>query len=360
MNLKTAAILFTAILLLLVSGCASFIGGGTYTMRFFVNETSEILDGDIMNNGNLIGHTENGTFRAEVEQLRPGIITLNGTYAGEPFELDFEFPAGSFNYSRIDFVAGKPEIEAAIFNASRLDIPKIERTVFDLVNGERMAAGIAPLKWNDRVGAVARDYAMTLSVEGFHHKDIEGKNAGDRLKSGKIFYTVAAENLYVVSGLNASVNVSEVAVKGWMSSPGHRSPILDRDGLFSDTGVGVFCERKTCYSVMVFAGLEQNKDIRLNPGYLTFGYLYDPAYPFDFDVPVDIKVTSDQNINIYLVPDRAQYDNIVNGKGYDAISESRQVKDFSQSLIARKGQGITIELPRSSSAADVNIHIRYS
>jgi len=329
-------------------------------MRFFVNETSETLNGDVLNNGNLLGVAENGTFRAAVERLRPGVITLNGTYAGEPFELDFEFPASSFNYSRMDFVAGKAGIEAATFNASGLDTPKIGRSVLDLVNGERMAAGLAQLKWNDRVAAVARDYARTLSVEGFHHKDIEGKDVGDRLKSGGIFYTVAAENLYMVSGLNASANVSEAAVKGWMSSPGHRSPILDRDGIFSDAGVGVFCERKTCYSVMVFAGMEQNKDVRLNPGYLTFVYLYDPAYPFDFDAPVDIMIESDGNINVYIVPDRVQYENIVNGRGYDAISESRQVKDFNQSLIARKGQGIAIELPRSGSAADVNIHVRYS
>ncbi|MBU4077107.1 MAG: hypothetical protein KKI06_10460 [Euryarchaeota archaeon] len=215
------------------------------------------------------------------------------------------------------------------------------------------------LKWNEKIAAIARSYSKTLSIEGFHHKDLEGKDAGDRLRENNIFYTVAAENLYMMEGLNATVNISETAVTGWLHSPAHRSPILDRDELFSDAGVGIYCEKKTCYAVMVFAGLERSQKIELNPGYLTFLYLYDPSFPFDFDVPVSVEIDSTEYVDIFFVPNREQYEKFLQHGNYQSTIEKKGTRSFSTMVVASKGQGIIIQ-SADDKTAKININLIYS
>jgi len=305
-----------------------------------------------------MGFARNGIFNTTLEKLRPGLIALNGTYENQPFEIYFEFPMENMNYSGTNFSIKMGDLRKYLFNASLLDISKLEHEVLDRINKERSASGIKTLKWNDRIAAIARNYSRTLSIQGFHHKDLEGKDAGDRLRENGIFYTVAAENLYMIEGLNGTVNISETAVEGWLHSPAHRSPIMDRDELFSDTGVGLYCEKKTCYAVMVFAGLVRAQKIELDPGYLTFLYLYDPSYPFDFDVPVYVEVDSTEYVNIYIVPDREQYNSFLQNRNYQSSMKSERTKKFSTRVIASKGQGIIIQ-STGGNKGEINIHFSY-
>jgi len=249
------------------------------------------------------------------------------------------------------------DLNKAIFNASTIDIQKVEREIFDDINEERKVSGTNILKWNSKIAQVARNYSKTLSIEGFAHKDLEGKNVGDRLKENKIFYTIVAEDLYMLEGLSDEGNMSNTIVSGWMKSPGHRSPIVDRDGLFSDGGAGVYCENKSCYAVMVFAGLEHNQNIKLDQGYLTFIYLYDPSYPFDFDVPVSIDIDSTDYIDIYLVSNREQYNDFLKNHQINSIYESLQIRTFTRKVTARKGEGIILQ---SDGGADIDVNLRYS
>lgn len=359
MTPKIVSLIFMITLITFTAGCTSYLGESSYKMNFFVNETGEPIEGNVYNNNNLLGYAENGSFVTGIEKLRPGLISINGTYQNQPFEFYFEFPWESLNYSGIDFSLHKSDLMKVLFNASSLDIQRIEREIFDNINEERRASGTNILKWNIRIAAVARNYSKTLSIEGFAHKDLEGKNVGDRLKENKIFYTIVAEDLYMIEGLSDEGNMSRTIVSGWMNSPGHRSPIVDRDGLFSDGGAGVYCEKKNCYAVMVFAGLEHNENIKLDHGYLTFIYLYDPSYPFDFDVPVSIDISSTEYIDIYLVAGREQYDNFLSNRNLNSITESKQVRTFSRKVTARKGEGIIIQ-SAGSATADIDVHLRYS
>ena len=340
------------------AGCSSYIGDSSYKMNFFVNETFEPLEGNVYNNDNLLGFATNGTLVTNIEKLRPGLISINGTYNNQSFEFFFEFPKERLNYSGIDFSLHRNELNKAIFNASSIDIQKIELEIFDNINEERKARGTNTLKWNSKIAQVARNYSKTLSIEGFAHKDLEGRSVGDRLSENKIFYTIVAEDLYMTEGLNDEGNLSRTIVNGWMKSPGHRSPIVDRDNLFSDGGAGVYCEKKNCYAVMVFAGLEHDQNIKLDHGYLTFMYLYDPSYPFDFDVPVSIDISSTEYIDIYLVSGREQFDNFMKNGNINSITESKQVRAFSRKVTARKGEGIIIQ--STMGTADVDVHLRYS
>jgi uncharacterized protein YkwD len=357
MNIRHAiSVIFLIAFTVFTTGCMSSIRDSSYTMHFFVNETGEPLEGNVYNNDNLLGHATNGTIFTAIEKLRPGLLSLNGTYENQPFEFFFEFPKDSLNYSGINFSVHISDLNKAIFNASAIDIPKIEREIFDDINEERKTSGTHILGWNSKIAQVARNYSKTLSIEGFAHKDLEGKDVGDRLKENKIFYTIVAEDLYMLEGLSDEGNMSNTIVSGWMNSPGHRSPIVDRDGLFSDGGVGVYCEKKSCYAVMVFAGLEHNQNIKLDPGYLTFIYLYDPSYPFDFDVPVSIDIASTGYIDVYLVSNREQYNEFLKNRHINSIYESSQVRTFTRTVTAQKGEGIILQ---SDGGADIDVRLRY-
>ncbi|VVB88793.1 Cysteine-rich secretory protein family protein [uncultured archaeon] len=359
MNRKIALILVLMASLVITSGCVSNTGNSSYTMHFFINETGEPLEGNIFNNNNLLGYAGNGSFNTSPENLRPGFIALNGTYDNQPFEFVFEFPRESLNYSGMVFPVRKDTLKRFLYNTSGLDIAGLERDIFNRVNEERQKAGIRNLIWNDKIASIAKTYSKTLSIEGFNHKDIEGNDVGDRLKEGKIFYTVAAEDLSMIEGLNGTINISGSIVNGWMESPGHRSPIMDRDELFSDGGTGMYCEKKTCYAVMVFAGLEHNENIQLDPNYMAFIYLYDPSYPFDFDVPVTIDIESTDYINIYLVSGRDQYENFLHNGKYQSFLESEMTKKFNTKVVASKGHGVIIR-SAGSKIASIHVHIRYS
>lgn len=163
----------------------------------------------------------------------------------------------------------------------------------------------------------------------------------------------------MIENLNATVNISETAVAGWLHSPAHRSPIMDRDELFSDAGVGMYCEKKTCYAVMVFAGLTSIRKVELDPGYLTFLYLYDPSFPFDFDVPVSVEIDSTEYVNIFFVPNREQYDIFLQRGNYQSTIEQKGTRSFSNRVVASKGQGIIIQ-SAGDKTAEINIQFAYT
>ena len=69
----------------------------------------------------------------------------------------------------------------------------------------------------------------------FDHYDREGKTVEERLKAGRIRnWRMIGENLFMCKGYK---KFSDIAVKGWMRSPGHRANILEQD--FNQTGIGV-------------------------------------------------------------------------------------------------------------------------
>jgi hypothetical protein len=75
----------------------------------------------------MLGYAKNGSFTTNLEKLRPGLISLNGTYENQQFDFYFEFPAGSLNYSSMDFSVSTNELRGALFNTSVLDVPRLMR-----------------------------------------------------------------------------------------------------------------------------------------------------------------------------------------------------------------------------------------
>lgn len=114
------------------------------------------------------------------------------------------------------------------------------REMLDLVNAERIGAGLGSLDWHERLSEVAQEYAVRMATEGFFgHTAPKGDSVGDRVESAGIPYRVVGENLAVAVTM-------EMAHEGLMESDGHRANILGAE--FTAMGVGLV---ETPYGVVI-------------------------------------------------------------------------------------------------------------
>lgn len=100
-----------------------------------------------------------------------------------------------------------------------------------LVNEERSAAGLPPLRWSAALSEVALAYATEMVTEGFfsHNSPTTG-DVADRLSAAGIGYRTAGENL-------AWGPTVERLHNGLMNSPSHRANILNAG--YRNVGIGV-------------------------------------------------------------------------------------------------------------------------
>jgi uncharacterized protein YkwD len=109
------------------------------------------------------------------------------------------------------------------------------KEILALINKERSEKHLAPLKWDDRLGKAAKDYADSMAKSGkFSHRDKQGRTVSDRVRDQKVKAADIGENIYQTSD---SKNLAKNAVHDWMKSPGHRANILSNT--WETTGIGV-------------------------------------------------------------------------------------------------------------------------
>lgn len=127
-----------------------------------------------------------------------------------------------------------------------------EGTVFDLINEERQAQGLAPFTTDNKLSSAARVHATDMACNDFFsHTGSDGSSVGDRVSAQGYSWSRVGENIYAGSG---SYGSPRSAVEAWMDSPGHRANILDPG--FTQIGVGyVYYADSTYrnYYVTVFA-----------------------------------------------------------------------------------------------------------
>lgn len=93
--------------------------------------------------------------------------------------------------------------------------------MIDLVNAERRARGLGPVRPDRRLGAAARGHATDMGRAGFFdHHGSDGGTHGDRIAAQGYRACLAGEN--IAWGQRSAAEV----VRGWMGSPGHRRVIL--------------------------------------------------------------------------------------------------------------------------------------
>ena len=109
--------------------------------------------------------------------------------------------------------------------------PVAERQMFDLVNQERVNAGVKALVWDDRLVPIARAHSTEMfQLKYFSHQSPVSGSPFDRLQAAGITYSLAGENLAYAQSVT-------VAMRGLMDSQGHRENILRPE--FTRMAIGV-------------------------------------------------------------------------------------------------------------------------
>jgi uncharacterized protein YkwD len=109
--------------------------------------------------------------------------------------------------------------------------PSIEAQMLELVNKERVEAGLRPLESDPELTEVARRHSADMFERGyFSHYTPEGKDPFERMRDMDVRFRVAGENLAIAPTL-------QIAHTGLMNSPGHRANILKPQ--FGRVGIGI-------------------------------------------------------------------------------------------------------------------------
>ncbi len=109
--------------------------------------------------------------------------------------------------------------------------PSAEERMLDLINRDRRAEGLTPLRMDEELRQVARAHSREMfQLSYFAHKSPRTGSPTDRLKAAEIDYMIAGENLAYQPNV-------EVAHRELMNSPGHRKNIMSP--LYKRVGIGV-------------------------------------------------------------------------------------------------------------------------
>jgi uncharacterized protein YkwD len=119
----------------------------------------------------------------------------------------------------------------------------MEQLMYELVNRDRANPAntpethgrAVPLRWNDRLAAVARAHSLDMLNRGyFAHEDPEGRSVAVRVKAAGMEWQTVGENIAIYE----SVSRAEAA---FMNEPrfskNHRGNILNPD--FTEVGIGI-------------------------------------------------------------------------------------------------------------------------
>jgi uncharacterized protein YkwD len=132
---------------------------------------------------------------------------------------------------------------SATFPVTKFQLGRLEKQMFALVNHDRQDLAYSvethgqaqPLKWNDKLAAVARAHSLNMAQNGyFDHTDPDGTTFSTRIIATGIPWQAMAENIAsnpTVTGAEASF-MREPPFK-----PNHRANILSVKA--TDIGIGI-------------------------------------------------------------------------------------------------------------------------
>jgi uncharacterized protein YkwD len=124
----------------------------------------------------------------------------------------------------------------------------MEAAVRQGINQVRQKNGLQPLKNNEKLAQVARNYSRQMAQKKFFsHTGADGSTLPDRVRAGGITYWMIGENLFTCTNVPRPVPAS---IQGWMNSPGHRANILRP--VFRETGIGIWRVGNTYYITQLF------------------------------------------------------------------------------------------------------------
>ncbi len=111
----------------------------------------------------------------------------------------------------------------------------VNRDRADPANAAETNGRAFPLRWNDRLAAVARAHSLDMLNQGyFGHEDRQGRSVAGRVEAAGMDWQAVGENI----ALFTSVDAAEAA---FMNEPrfskNHRANILNTN--YTDVGIGI-------------------------------------------------------------------------------------------------------------------------
>ncbi len=105
-----------------------------------------------------------------------------------------------------------------------------EIQVFNLINQQRAAQGLAPFAWQDNLATAAHAHSVDMATHSLcSHTGSDGSDPGTRIAQAG--YQAPGWGETVAGGQSSPAQV----VNAWMTSPGHRDSLM---GQFQHAGVG--------------------------------------------------------------------------------------------------------------------------
>ncbi len=135
----------------------------------------------------------------------------------------------------LSFLTVEPQTDQSVdlnFKTKNISVDKAsEQVMFNLVNEERVKKGLSQLVFSESLAKVGRNHCQDMFLGGyFSHYTPQGLSPFDRMVEGDIPFSYAGENLALAPN-------ADLAMKGFMQSPGHRANILSVN--FGKVGIGV-------------------------------------------------------------------------------------------------------------------------
>jgi uncharacterized protein YkwD len=133
---------------------------------------------------------------------------------------------------------------------SQTTAQKLTSDLFDRLNAERRARGLAALDWDADLARLAADWSAHMASTGdFSHRDL-GAAGG---LPGMSKFSALGENIAWVEGYPSMGNQLHV---GWMKSEGHRANMLQRG--FDSVGIAVVCSGGRAWATQNFGRLDSS------------------------------------------------------------------------------------------------------
>ncbi len=161
----------------------------------------------------------------------------NGTYQIEITAVGSRGPTVVANfpvYCGVEPPAMSPPLTWSVpAGATPVDPAAVERELFALINRDRRAAGLAPVRLSDRVAAVARGHSREMARDDYvgHVSPRTGDAVARLAREG-----ISARGIWENVSLAYSAAEAE---RGFMGSPGHRAAILAPQATHVGVGVAV-------------------------------------------------------------------------------------------------------------------------
>ena len=162
--------------------------------------------------------------------------------------------ASKFQVGISEIISANPQIKnpSLIYPGQKVSIPTlsdvkaIENKVVELVNRQRVNAGLIPLTVNWQLSRVARYKSDDMAIKGyFSHTSPTYGSPFKMMEDFGLRFSSAGENIAY------GQTTPEQVMNAWMNSPGHKANILSPN--FTEIGVGYSKNSSgVCYWTQMF------------------------------------------------------------------------------------------------------------